>query len=158
MYTKFNEVYEKNKELDKMFDNEFKDDEIQKKNKLELLAEIGELANETRCFKYWSKKPVDRELLKYEYADCIIMTLYFFDIMHIDLDEDFMEITGDNQLDLFGRLYKLASEFYLNDDRKIIKEIFVTVLRLGTLLGFTIDETIEFCMNKIIKTIKSFKE
>ncbi len=158
MYTRFNEVYEKNKELDKIFDNEFEETEIRKKNKLELLAEIGELANETRCFKYWSKKPVDRELLKYEYADCIIMTLYFFDIMHIELDEEFVEITGDNQLDLFGRLYKLASEFYLNDDKEIIKEIFVTVLRLGELLGFTIDETVEFCMTKIIKTIKSFKE
>ncbi|HOH68301.1 MAG TPA: dUTP diphosphatase, partial [Bacilli bacterium] len=35
-----------------------------------LIVEIGELANETRCFKYWSNKgPSPREVLLDEYAD-----------------------------------------------------------------------------------------
>ena len=82
-YNIFNDVYEANKELDKMFDNEFKDSEMIKKNKLELLVEIGELANETRYFKYWSNKEVNLDLVKEEYADRLIMTLYFFNILII---------------------------------------------------------------------------
>ena len=93
-YLVFNEVYQANKELDKMFDDAFADKEMIKKNKLELLVEIGELANETRFFKYWLDKPMDIDLVKGEYADCIIMTLYFFNIMNISLDEEF-KIIGE---------------------------------------------------------------
>ena len=82
-YMFLNDVFESNKELDKMFNSAFPDTEMVKKNKLELLVEIGELANETRYFKYWSSKPMDMDLVKMEYADCIIITLYFFNIMNI---------------------------------------------------------------------------
>ena len=55
-------VYDKNKELDKMFYQEYgNSQEIIDKNKLELLVELGELANETRWFKYWSVKKTDRD-------------------------------------------------------------------------------------------------
>ena len=47
-YIEFNDVFKANKELDEMFNTTFPDDEMVKKNKLELLVEIGELANETR--------------------------------------------------------------------------------------------------------------
>ena len=100
-YSKFNIVYESNKELDKMFDDAFVDPEMVKKNKLELLVEIGELANETRYFKYWSKKPIDMELVKGEYADCVIMTLYFFNMKNISLEEDFKKIENYNKIDIF---------------------------------------------------------
>lgn len=39
---------------------------------LALFAEVGELANATRCFKYWSKKgPESRERLLDEYVDIL---------------------------------------------------------------------------------------
>ena len=150
-YTKFNDIYKANKELDEMFNNSFPDREMFKKNKLELLVEIGELANETRYFKYWSKKPVDIELVKGEYADCIIITLYFFNIMNISLDEEFKTIDEYNNIDIFGRLYKLASEFYYNDDKDIIKEIFVTIISLGYIIGFSDEDITDACMTKINK-------
>ena len=157
-YSIFNEVYKANKELDKMFDNTFKDVEIIKKNKLELLVEIGELANETRYFKYWSNKPIDLESVKDEYADCLIMTFYFFNILNIGLDEEFMEIVDYNKVDIFGRLYKLASDFYYNSDKIIIKEIFVTLINLGYLIGFNDNDVINACMNKINKDKAKFME
>ena len=60
------EVYQKNKELDEIFINKYSsiDKEMYKKNKIELLVEIGELANETKCFKYWTNKEPNRELIK----------------------------------------------------------------------------------------------
>lgn len=155
-YSKFNIVYESNKELDKMFDDAFVDPEMVKKNKLELLVEIGELANETRYFKYWSKKPIDMELVKGEYADCVIMTLYFFNIMNISLEEDFKKIENYNKIDIFARLYKLASDFYYNDDKEIIKEIFVTLINLGYIIGFNDQDIIDACLTKINKNKSYF--
>lgn len=39
---------------------------------LALLVELGELANETRCFKFWSKKgPSPRDVILEEYVDCL---------------------------------------------------------------------------------------
>ena len=155
-YMIFNDVYTSNKELDEMFNTTFPDIEMVKKNKLELLVEIGELANETRYFKYWSNKPIDMQLVKEEYADCIIITLYFFNIMKISLDEEFIKIDNYNKVDIFGRLYKLASDFYYNNERNIIKEIFVTIINLGYLIGFNDDDIINACMAKINKNKAMF--
>lgn len=155
-YMIFNDVFESNKELDEMFNTTFPDPEMIKKNKLELLVEIGELANETRYFKYWSNKPMDLELVKMEYADCIIITLYFFNIMNISLDEEFMEIDKYDNVDIFGRLYKLASDFYYNDDKELIKEIFVTIINLGYMIGFNNEIIINACMTKINKNKSHF--
>ena len=155
-YMIFNDVFEANKELDEMFNNTFPDTEMVKKNKLELLVEIGELANETRYFKYWSSKPMDMELVKGEYADCIIITLYFFNIMNIGLDEEFAEIDKYDKVDIFARLYKLSSDFYYNDDKNIIKEIFVTIINLGYMIGFNNQDIINACMTKINKNKSNF--
>lgn len=156
-YIKFNDVFESNKELDAMFMDTFPDPEMVKKNKMELLVEIGELANETRYFKYWSSKPVDMELVRGEFADCFIITLYFFNIMNIGLDEEFKEIDKYDKVDIFGRLYKLASDFYYDDNKEIIKEIFATVIELGYMIGFTDQDIIDACMTKINKNKARFK-
>ena len=155
-YMVFNDVFKANKELDEMFNMRFPDTEMVKKNKLELLVEIGELANETRYFKYWSNKKIDIELVKMEYADCIIITLYFFNIMNISLDEEFMEIDKYDNVDIFARLYKLASDFYYNDDKDTIKEIFVTIINLGYMIGFNNEDIINACMTKINKNKSNF--
>ena len=139
-----------------MFIDTFPDDEMVKKNKLELLVEIGELANETRYFKYWSNKPIDMDLVRGEYADCFIITLYFFNIMNISLDEDFKEIDNYDKVDIFGRLYKLASDFYYDDNKELIKEIFVTIISLGYMIGFNDQDIIDACMTKINKNKKHF--
>ena len=157
-YMVFNDVLESNKELDEMFEISFPDNEMVKKNKLELLVEIGELANETRYFKYWSNKKMDMELVKGEYADCIIITFYFFNIMNINLDEKFKSIDEYDNVDIFGRLYKLGSEFYYNDDKEIIKEFFVTIIKLGYMIGFNNEDIIKACMTKINKNKSNFKE
>ncbi len=155
-YKVFNGVFSANKELDEMFNNTFPDDEMVKKNKLELLVEIGELANETRYFKYWSSKPMDMELVRGEYADCVIITLYFFNIMNISLDEEFKKIEEYDKVDIFARLYKLASDFYYCDDKDLIKEIFATIINLGYMIGFNNQDIIDACMTKINKNKAHF--
>ena len=79
---KYQKIYDENKKLDAMFIEKFNHKDLIRKNKLELLVEIGEFANETKCFKYWSKKNPQKDLMGEEYADCIIMTLCFFSLYH----------------------------------------------------------------------------
>lgn len=158
---KFQEVYDKNKKLDSMFDEIYgaNNKEIIRKNKLELLVELGELTNETRCFKYWSKKEANMDLVKDEYADCIIMTLCFFNLLNISLDEEFTypNINYDN-VDLIAKLYKLCSEFYENEDRELLKNIFVHFIILGHQLNLSDDDIISCSLNKIERNYKRFEE
>src|SRR5699024_11074132 len=59
---------------------------------LALLVELGELANETRCFKFWSKKPgSDRAVILEEFVDNLHFILllgiekeYLFECMGLE--------------------------------------------------------------------------
>ena len=144
------EVYEKNKELDAIFDKEYgSDKDMHKKNKIELLVEIGELANETKCFKYWTNKVPNKELVLLEYADCIMMILYFYGYYNLELyDIEFNRIEDINEE--FAYLYKLGSELYFNENINIIKELLFNLINLANLLNITKNEIVEACNNKIM--------
>ena len=144
------DVYEKNKKLDDIFINKYEsiDKDMYKKNKIELLVEIGELANETKCFKYWTKKEPNRELVLEEYADCIIMTLCLYNYKDLELEDlEFNRIEDVNEE--FAYIYKLSSEFYFSDDKELLKEILFNLINLASLLNITKDEIIEASLKKI---------
>ena len=95
---KYLELYKKNMVLDDMFASKYSDDEqLYEKNCLEFVVEVGELANESKCFKYWSIKKPNRDNLLEEYADCLLMNLYFFNEYKI---KDIGFITSDNDEDI----------------------------------------------------------
>lgn len=157
---KYNVIYEENKELDKIFDKLYDNDnkDIIEKNIVELLVELGELANETKCFKYWSsKKPGDKEDLLEEYSDCIIMALYFCDMVNIDLNEEFIEINEKDLVNQFKTLYNLCSSLNYKLDRDLVKEVFANIVNLGKLLSLSDDEVIEGCLKKINKNYSRFE-
>ena len=144
------EVYSKNKELDKIFIDKYEhiDKDMYKKNKIELLVEIGELANETRCVKYWTTKSPNKELVLFEYADCIIMTLCLYNYLNLELEDiEFNKI--EDPCDNFAYLYKLCSEFYFNDNKEILKEILFNLINLGELLNITHEEIVSNTLKKI---------
>ncbi len=125
---------------------------IFKKNVLELLVEIGELANETRCFKYWSiKGPSDKKDILEEYADCMLMTFMFCNYIDISLDEEFEEPTQRDINEQFIYLYKLCSDIIDNYNKEHIKKILANVVYLGKLLNFTDEDIINGCLHKINK-------
>ena len=58
----YRRIYENNKRLDIIFFERYKNTpDFFKKNCIELLVELGEFANETKCFKYWSEKESNKE-------------------------------------------------------------------------------------------------
>ena len=151
-------LYERNKILDSEFMNKYinVDKKLHKKNCLELIVELGELANESRCFKYWSMKKADRNMVLEEYADCLLMVLYMFNYYRIDniykLDNEYSE----DILFVFNDLIRMCTRFMdnIDIDEKYLMNVFNYLLHLGSLLEFSNSEIIDACYNKIIKNEK----
>ena len=66
-------LFEMQKELDAFIEKTQKiDHDVFKEKGLALMVELAELANETRCFKFWSTKgPSERDVILEEYVDSI---------------------------------------------------------------------------------------
>jgi len=148
-------LYEGNKILDSEFMSKYinEDKELHKKNCLELIVELGELANESRCFKYWSVKTANRELVLEEYADCLLMVLYMFNYYNIVNIYCVDNKYSDDVLNVFNDLTRMCTKFMDNNDidEKYLMDVFNYLLHLGKLLGFTKEEIVNACYNKIIK-------
>lgn len=109
---------------------------------LALQVELAELANETRCFKFWSdKKPSDKGVILEEYVDC----LHF--ILTLGIEKGFTDIKLDNkellQYDItaqFLNLYIDINDFVICSSRDQYITLFEDFLSLGKILGFTAGE------------------
>lgn len=136
-------IYNETKYLDKLFSLQYdiKSPEIIQKYKLELLVEFGELANETRCFKFWSTKQTgEREKVLEEYIDCLFMILYFCNITDVSLDEDFTNTNSKDVIEVFLKLYEYGVDFSKEMSKDTIKKLLVEVLYLSELLNFNLDD------------------
>jgi len=105
---------------------------------LALLVEMGELANETRCFKYWSVRPASSiEIIAQEYGD----GLHFLLSLGIDLldgKDDVVPIMVDHQLtNQFIATYKAIVA--LKDSFNLVQYrlAFGMFVALGSQLGLT---------------------
>ena len=101
------------------------------------LVEIGELANATRCFKYWSNKgPEADDIVLDEYAD----GLHFFLSLGIDIgtSKRIYNITKheDNLTDQFLMVYHRLDEFRKKQDDSSYIKAFQSFLNLLPLLGY----------------------
>lgn len=102
---------------------------------LALLVEIGEFANATRCFKYWSNKasePLD--IVLDEYVD----GLHFFLSLGIDIKVNKKTYNytkhADNLTKQVLETYRLASIFYKNQDEKSYIKAFQAFINIVPLL------------------------
>lgn len=141
--------------LEKMFQMQKKlDDRIKKEHNLQghnltvkkivaFQVELGELANETRCFKYWSlKQPSAPEIILEEYVDGIHFLLSIgLDLsisplkLEVEVLEEKRELTNQ-----FATIYTLSSELSKTCTEQEYISLFHEYFILGTLLGFTDSE------------------
>ncbi|MEI4829555.1 dUTP diphosphatase [Bacillus sp. FJAT-53711] len=139
------QLFKLQKELDDRIAREhnLEPKKLLKEKMLALLVEIGELANETRCFKYWSNKPASEcEIVLEEYVD----GLHFILSIGIDLgvDKNFLfykcATTNKTQVEIFLDAYAKAIRF--NEQPSITNyiELFTSYLRLGQALDFDQEE------------------
>ena len=102
-----------------------------------LIVEIGELANTTRCFKYWSNKGSDsKERVLDEYAD----GLHFFLSLGIDIKTTKKTYNITKHLDdltkQFHLIYHYIDVFYKKQDEKSYIRAFQSFLNLLPLLDY----------------------
>ena len=107
---------------------------------LALLVELGELANETRCFKFWSEKgKSEKAVILEEYVD----NIHFLLSLGLEKGHTFSEIeVAPIEKDLeetaaFNHLYTLCVTFYSEQSRANYLALFEAYLQLGELLGFS---------------------
>lgn len=134
-------LYETQRELDqrivekhKLTEKNFLKDKV-----LALMVELGELANETRCFKFWSLKgPSESSVILEEYVD----GLHF--ILSIGLDHQLESVNlslsekKDATLtDAFLTVFSCIQAFNFEQTEQNYKNLFEEFLNLGEQLGFS---------------------
>ena len=139
-----NDVYKRNIELDQIFFEKYGNDKkIFDMNCIEILVELGEFINETKCFKYWSIKKPNKEAMLDEYADVITMILYFANLLKMDVTDFKITSTEKNLLELINETYFLCTKIMNNMTEELIRNILTNSLQIAYLLNITEDEIIE---------------
>lgn len=148
---KWIDVHKINRELDEVFFERYLDNEpnYYQKNCTELVVEIAELANETKCFKYWSVKKPNKDMVLDEYADTITMILHFFTWFKLEIKDIPAHYDTKDVLLLFNKLFIDASNMFGNGNEFLVKTIFSNILYLGSLLGFDESELLDACYKKM---------
>lgn len=117
---------------------------------LAFMVELGELANETRCFKYWSNKgPSSKDIILDEFADA----LHFLLSLGIPLKANkyHYQMHGKKiPLDVqFINLYRLGADLLDNYNLDNYYLVMQELLNLGAMLGFNEREIIDAYLKKL---------
>lgn len=136
-------LFQMQEELDHRIENQrdLASTSLLKKKVLALQVEIGELANETRCFKFWSsKEPSSKDKILEEYVDC----LHF--ILSIGIEKGYevqaiSTICSNTEVsDQFLNLYVDINDLIICFSKDHYITLFEDFLTLGDSLGFTEEE------------------
>lgn len=103
---------------------------------LALLVELGELANETRCFKFWSiKYDTNEQAILEEFVDVLhfILSLGIEKSLVIDLSE--IEPPNTSMTEQFTLIYESCVLFKRESTMQNYEQLFYRYLQLGNLLG-----------------------
>ncbi|WP_227936644.1 dUTP diphosphatase [Alkalihalobacillus deserti] len=109
---------------------------------LAFIVEVGELANETRCFKYWSRKPSsERTIILEEYVDGLHFALTLglsLGYTEVILKDEFEQ--KEKLTDHFLDVLNLAQQLGLNQSQEQFQQFIDSFFALGHKLSFTYDE------------------
>ncbi|WP_416144441.1 dUTP diphosphatase [Planococcus koreensis] len=105
-------LFKMQEELDRFIQsNQGINEDVFRKKGLALLIELAELANETRCFKFWSQKgPSERNIILEEYVDSIHFLLSLGIEKNLNMLEEWPERVGENDL----------TELFIGTQREIL--------------------------------------
>lgn len=120
---------------------------------LALLTEIGEMANETRCFKFWSNKQAsDREVILEEYVDCLHFILSIGNYhKHNGVFEQsiiFIDKHKDHLTNYINELFHMVVRYRNNPDKVFYLDVWDYFVQIGDVLGFTPKEIEQAYMRK----------
>jgi len=145
------QLFQMQKTLDQYIEKNMniQEDVFQEKG-LALLIELSELANETRCFKFWSKKgPSERAVILEEYVDSI----HF--LLSLGIEKGFSDLKEWPTAHVEGDLTSLFLEtsnailhFLKNPSHEIYKKVWVLYGAIAERLGFSNEEVLTAYIDK----------
>lgn len=131
--------------------HELQNEDLFNRKVLALLVELGELANETRCFKFWSIKPSsEKSVVLEEFVDGVHFILSlgieceFQNLQYTITDEP----SAVNVSEQFLLIYEQVSNFKNNKNVDSFKSLLESYIQLGALLGITYEEMEEAYFKK----------
>ena len=137
MQINLNDLYKKQAELDQRIaeNHNVSYATTRKRRTLALLVEIGEFANATRCFKYWSNKSSEpQDIVLDEYVD----GLHFFLSLGIDIGVSKKEYNhtkhSSDLTEQILEVYRLTAIFYKKQDEKSYIKAFQAFINITPLL------------------------
>ena len=144
-------IFDASKILDDKFYSLYKNENIVDCNKIELMAELMELLNSSRVFKYRKKQPMNYEETLYEFADWLSMLFFFFHIYN----EEFYFIEINKNIDIIDLILDLIDKYnkFINYDEKILNEILNKYIFLWEKLWLDEEDVLHATLDKIRKTM-----
>ncbi|MEH7885930.1 dUTP diphosphatase [Bacillus sp. JJ1609] len=138
-------LFKMQKKLDSHIESQhgLEEEDLFDRKVLALLVEIGELANETRCFKFWSVKPSsEKEVILEEFVDGVHFILSLgIECGFNDIGSVFpAESDEANVSSQFIEVYERVQEFRKSHSREDFMHLFEGYLKLAELLGLTEDQ------------------
>jgi dimeric dUTPase (all-alpha-NTP-PPase superfamily) len=130
--------------------HQLQNEALMEKKILSLLVEVGELANETRCFKFWSlKPPAPIDIILEEYVDGIHFILSLGLELKVDTLISFeTKVVGHSITDQFLKVFEKIMVFKEDQTLHSYKIMFEEYLILGELLGFTNEQVEQAYISK----------
>ena len=124
--------------------------DVFKEKGLALLVELAELANETRCFKFWSTKgPSERKIILEEYVDSIHFLLSLGIEKGLDsLEEWPVAELEDDLTGLFIRTFQAIHLFLMEAEMSTYKQVWVLYGGIADSLGFSYIEIMDAYVEK----------
>jgi dimeric dUTPase (all-alpha-NTP-PPase superfamily) len=123
--------------------HELQNEDLFTRKVLALLVELGELANETRCFKFWSIKPSsEKNVVLEEFVDGI----HFILSLGIECGFENLEYTLDSEpptestTEQFHLIYEKVNQFKNTKSNHDFKALLAAYIQLGALLGISYEE------------------
>ncbi len=145
------QLFQMQKTLDQYIESNMniQEDVFQKKG-LALLIELSELANETRCFKFWSKKgPSERAVILEEYVDSI----HF--LLSLGIERDLADLEEWPIAEVEGELTALFLEtsnsilfFLKNPSKETYKKVWILYGAIAQKLGYTNEDVLRAYIEK----------
>lgn len=146
-----NELYEIQAKLNQRIIDEHQLDETQLVNDrfLAFYVELGELANETRTFKYWSLKPASsKEVMLEEFSDGIHFLLTIGLALGSPKVEFYDQEIKVSLTELFLNVYNDANTVRQTNSTFVYLRMYNTFMLIGKALGFSEQEVYESYLKK----------
>ncbi|RNF40877.1 dUTP diphosphatase [Planococcus salinus] len=144
-------LFDMQKELDRFIQSkQGLEGDLFRQKGLALLVELAELANETRCFKFWSTKgPSERSVILEEYVDSIHFLLSLGIESNLNMLEEWPDPAPEEDLtELFLKTQQVIHQFLDSHSMSDYQAVWSWYGAIAAQLDFSYDDVLDAYLEK----------